>query len=153
LPTIREMRDADIGRCFEIRAQTRENGVSRAELELAGITERSVADKLATTHRGWVCERDGEVVGFSIADRSNGELWVVAVLPGHEGRGVGTALVELAQRWLHDLGWAEVWLWTSAETPTRAYKLYRRLGWQDCGVRDGRLTMRHTETSGVAGAG
>lgn len=150
-PTIREIRHADIGRCFDIRTRTRENAVSREGLKLAGITEGSVVALLATTHRGWVGERGGDVVGFSIGDGSNGELWVVAVLPEHEGRGIGTQLVGSAQRWLHALGWAEIWLSTSPDVSTRAYALYRRLGWRDCGVRDGQLIMRHAEVSDARG--
>jgi GNAT superfamily N-acetyltransferase len=91
-----------------------------------------------------VCEQDGQIVGFSMADGSNGEFWVVAVLPDHEGRGIGRHLIERGQKWLHDKGWQEIWLWTSPDTSTRAYKLYTLLGWRDCGVQDGQRIMRRS---------
>jgi predicted acetyltransferase len=143
--SIREMQVGDIGRCIWVRTQTRENRWSLEALRKGGVTEESVATRLQVSHKGWVCEeegQEGQIVGFSMGDRSNGELWVVAVLPEYEGRGIGRRLVEAAQDWLHACGWEEIWLWTSPNTATRAYRLYRRLGWQDCGVKDGQLIMR-----------
>ena len=147
--TIREMQVHDIERCIWVRTQTRENRWSMEALQRAGITAESVGARLDTTHRGWVCECEGQVVGFSMGDRSSGELWVVAVLPDFEGRGIGTRLLEAAQEWLHANGWEEIWLWTSPDTSTRAYTLYSRRGWRDCGVKDGQLLMRRRRlTSG-----
>src|SRR5689334_18087682 len=99
--TIREMNASDVARCIWVRTQTREQRWTLDELTRAGITEEAVARKLAGSHRGWVCEQGGQVVGFSMADGSNGEFWVVAVLPGYEGRGIGRQLVEHGQQWLH----------------------------------------------------
>lgn len=141
------MEPRDVARCIWVRTQTQENRFSLEALQRAGITEASVVDCLATTHKGWVCEQDGQIIGFSMGDRSNGEFWVVAVLPDCEGRGIGRRLTESAQRWLHANGWFEIWLWTSPNPSTRAYAMYRRLGWRDCGVRDGQLIMRRTATS------
>lgn len=71
----REMEQRDIGSCIEVRTSVRENRYSLEALQQAGITEASVAGMLLdSTHRGWVCECDGRVVGFSIGNRSNGEL-------------------------------------------------------------------------------
>jgi ribosomal protein S18 acetylase RimI-like enzyme len=149
--SIRDMQPADIGRCIWVRTQTRENRWSLEALRRAGITEESVVARLVTTHKGWVCEQDGQIVGFSMGDRSNGEFWVVAVLPDYEGRGIGTRLVGIAQEWLHANGWPVIWLWTSPDTATRAYALYRKLGWWDCGVKDGQLIMRRRQPSSPAG--
>jgi ribosomal protein S18 acetylase RimI-like enzyme len=140
---IRNMEACDLGRCIWVRTQTRENCWSLDALTRAGITEDAVSRQLATTHRGWVCEHGGQIVGFSMADKSNGEFWVVAVLPDYERQGIGRRLVEHGQQWLHAQGWKEIWLWTSPNTDTRAYKLYIALGWRDCGVKDGQLIMRH----------
>jgi ribosomal protein S18 acetylase RimI-like enzyme len=138
----RELTPADLPACFRVRASVRENPYSIEALAKAGITEASVTQMLAATHKGWVCEADGQVVGFAMGNRSNGELWVVAVLPEHEGRGIGRRLVELVQDWLFAGGCAEVWLWTSPNVATRAYHLYRKLGWRDCGVQSGQRIMR-----------
>ncbi len=57
-------------------------------LRQEGITEESVAAMLTTTHKGWVCEIDQRVGQLQHGQfRSNGEFWVVAVLPEFEGRG------------------------------------------------------------------
>jgi ribosomal protein S18 acetylase RimI-like enzyme len=142
---IREMEPRDVARCIWVRTQTRENRWSLEALTKAGITEESVIQRLRTTHKGWVCNQDAQIVGFSIAYGSTGEFWVVAVLPDYEGRGIGTRLVQQGQRWLHEQGWHEIWLWTSPDQSTRAYKLYRSLGWRDCGIEDGQLNMRRSE--------
>ena len=109
----------------------------------AGVTVEAVEGRLSAKCRGWVCECDGEIVGFSMSNGESGEFWVVAVLPEYEGRGIGRKLVEVGQAWLHEQGWKEIWLWTSPDTSTRAYKLYLKLGWRDCGVKKGQLIMRH----------
>ncbi|HEV2294129.1 MAG TPA: GNAT family N-acetyltransferase [Tepidisphaeraceae bacterium] len=144
--TIRGMDAADVGRCFWVRTHTREQCSTLEGLTQAGISEDAVTRLLTSSHKGWVCEQDGQIVGFSMADGSNGEFWVVAVLPEYEGRGIGRQLIERGQQWLHDMGWQEIWLCTSPNTSTRAYKLYGLLGWRDCGVTDGqRIMRRHKE--------
>jgi ribosomal protein S18 acetylase RimI-like enzyme len=149
----REMQQTDIGRCIEVRTLVRENRYSLAALRQEGITEESVAGMLETTHQGWVCEIDDQIVGFSMGDRSTGEFWVVAVLPEYEGRGIGRKLTELAVQWLRANGCNEIWLWTSPDTSTRAYALYRN--WEDCGVEDGKRIMKLSQklTARLEGSG
>jgi GNAT superfamily N-acetyltransferase len=138
----REMEPRDIGRCIEVRTSVRENRYSLEELRQAGITEASVTRMLATTHKGWVCELDRRVVGFSMGNRSNGEFWVVAVLPEYEGRGIGRKLMDLAVQWLRASGCTGIWLWTSPDVSTRAHALYQKSGWEDCGVQNGQRIMK-----------
>ena len=138
----REMEQRDVCSCIDVRTSVRENHYSLEELRQAGITEASVTRMLTTTHKGWVCEMDGHVIGFSMGNRSNGEFWVVAVLPEYEGRGIGRKLIELAVQWLRANGCAEIWLWTSPDVSTRAYALYRKSGWEDCGVQNGQRIMK-----------
>jgi GNAT superfamily N-acetyltransferase len=138
----REMERRDIATCIEIRASTHENPFSVDALAKAGITAESVAEMLDKTHKGWVGEVDGEVVGFGMGNRSNGEFWVVAVLPEFEGRGIGRRLAELTQAWLLASGCAELWLWTSPDPTTRAYRLYKKLGWEDCGIQQEQRIMK-----------
>ncbi len=135
------MEPHDIGRCIEVRTQVRENRFSLEALRQLGITETSVTAMLATTHMGWVCEVDQRIVGFSMGDRSSGEFWVVAVLPEFEGRGIGRRLMELAVQWLRACACPDIWLWTSPDVSTRAYALYRKFGWEDCGVENGQRRM------------
>jgi GNAT superfamily N-acetyltransferase len=141
----REMEQRDVGRCIEVRTLVREQRYSVEALRQVGITEESVTKMLAMTHQGWVCEIDGRIVGFSMGNRSSGEFWVLAVLPEFEGRGIGRRLMELAVQWLRASACPEIWLWTSPDVSTRAYALYRKFGWKDCGVQNGQRIMKLQE--------
>ena len=127
----------DVPALFAVRVATRENTYTLAELAVLGITEQTVGGKLRGSYGGWVCEAAGRVVGFSMADRSTGELWVIAVLPEFEGRGVGARLMALAEEWLWSCGCEEAWLTTSIDPGLRAYGFYRKLGWTDHEIRGG----------------
>lgn len=128
----REMTPADLPDTFRIRTAAKENPFPMEALIASGITEASVTQMLATTHRGWVCEVDGNIVGFAIGNRSDGEFWVIAVLQEHEGKGIGRRLMLLVQDWLWSEGWQKLWLVTGV-APSRAFHLYSKLGWRDCG--------------------
>jgi GNAT superfamily N-acetyltransferase len=71
--------------------------------------EKDVRDTLADgAARVWVAEATREVVGFVAArldpERHIGEVWMLAVDPDAQGRGVGTALTEVATGWLREAG-------------------------------------------------
>jgi len=139
---LRKMEPRDVRRCLEVRTSVRENSYSIEALRQEGITEEAVATMLATTHRGWVGEIGERIVGFSIGNRSNGEFWVIAVLPEFEGRGIGRQLMEQAVQWLRANACAAIWLRTSPDISTRAYGFYRKFGWQDCSIQDGQRVMK-----------
>jgi len=132
----REIAPEDLPRLFDIRTAARENPYSREALAASGITAQTVAVMLDTTHRGWLCEVDGESVGFVMANGATGELWVIAVLAEHEGKGIGRRLMNLAQDWLWSKGWKEIWLVTGFDENARASHLYDKLGWRHVGIRD-----------------
>jgi ribosomal protein S18 acetylase RimI-like enzyme len=142
------MEKNDIARCIRVRTLVRENPFSFENLVKAGITEESVARMLGDTHQGWVCEAHGQIVGFSMGNKTNSEFWVVAVLPEYQGQGIGKRLTVLAQDWLWANGCSEIWLWTSPDQSTRAYSLYKKLGWMDCDIRDGQRIMKLTKSAG-----
>ena len=64
-----------------------------------------------------------------MADRATGELWVIAILPEYEGRGIGGKLISLAEEWLWSSGCERAWLTTDLDTSLRAYGFYRRKNW------------------------
>ena len=136
-PHFREIEAADIPALFYIRTRTRENRYTLEELERLGITEQSVAEKLSTSYKGWVCTQNGAVAGFCMADRATGELWVIAVLPQFEGNGLGGKLMDLTEAWLWSTGCTRAWLTTDMDTTLRAYGFYRKRGWVDWKVEDG----------------
>ena len=120
----------DLSEIFDLRAATRDYPCSREKLRQMNITEASVAERLRTTHRGWLCEDEGKIVGFAIGDGKTGELCVIAVLPEFEGRGIGSRLLAAVESWLVSAGWAELWLWTWPDPKKRAFPFYSRHGWK-----------------------
>ena len=63
-----------------------------------------------------------------MADRAEGRLFGLFVLPAWEERGLGTALLEEAEAWLWGHGVEQAWL--STEPGLRAAAFYRRRGWE-----------------------
>lgn len=121
----------DLDSVFDVRLSTVENAITLKRMEREyGVTPQSLADAMAGDVAGWLCEDSGRAVGFSMGDRSNGEVQVVAVRPEYEGRGVGKTLLSRVGEWLFSHGHAEIWLRSNPEPAIRAYGFYRSLGWQ-----------------------
>ena len=145
---IREIQPDDMSAIFDVRVRTWHNENGEAEMTRMGITHESVRAMLAAgSHRGWLCEIDGEVVGFAIGDRTSGELWVIAVLSDFECRGIGQQLLTRVEGWLRAEGWDEIWLTTDVDETLRCVGFYRRLGWEDWKIEDGDRFMRKLRSS------
>ena len=102
---------------------------------------------MSTSHRGWLAEKDGEVVGFTIGDKTSGEMWAIAVLKEYENQGIGKALMDLVEDWLISEGCEELWLTTDVDESLRAVGFYRHLGWEDWKFEDGDRFMRKRRAS------
>jgi ribosomal protein S18 acetylase RimI-like enzyme len=137
----REVTVADVPALFDVRPKTRENALTLEDLRRLGITPQSVTASLSQSTRGWLCEVDGRVVAFSMADCATTEFLVIAVLPEHEGRGIGGRLMALAEAWLAASGCRRAWLSTDPDTSLRAYGFYRRRGWTDWKIERGNRYM------------
>jgi GNAT superfamily N-acetyltransferase len=85
----------------------------------------SVRENLLTSEQ--LAERAGEIVACSMADRENGSLFALFVLPEYEGRGLGSRLMDLALQWLWDTGTECAWLTTSPDT--RAARFHAHRNW------------------------
>jgi ribosomal protein S18 acetylase RimI-like enzyme len=140
--TFREIEATDISALFRVRSATDENRLTPEELASLGITESSVAEKLRGTYKGWLCEDDGEVVGFAIGDKVSSEMWVIAVLPTHIRHGVGSKLLATVEEWMFRNGCPEIWLTTDVDTSLRAYSFYRSRGWEDWKIEKGNRYMK-----------
>ncbi|NKY96406.1 GNAT family N-acetyltransferase [Nocardiopsis alborubida] len=88
----------------------------------------------ADDQRVWVAEADGAVAGFATArmlpDDDMGEIHLLAVDPGHQGRGIGTALTGAATDWIREQGAAVAVVETGGDdghAPARA--TYERAGY------------------------
>lgn len=136
--SIRPITFADIPALFCVRPRTRENALTIDELRDLGITPDSVATWLKGSTSGWLWETsNGEIVGFCMADRSTGELLVIALLPEYEGRGIGGQLMREVESWLAKSGCTRAWLTTDLDQSLRAYGFYRQRGWTDWKVERG----------------
>ncbi len=132
----------DLPTLFNLRTRTRENRLTHEDLQALGITPESVTGKLHGTLRGWLCEEGKKVLGFSMSDGATGELWVVAVLPEAEGRGIGAGLMDLAEGWLWANRCPQAWLTTDLDPTLRAYGFYLKRGWEDWKLERGLRFLR-----------
>ena len=82
--------------------------------------------------RGWVCEEQGAIVGFGVADRTRRKIWALFVAPKYERREIGRALLEAMVEWLFETGSEPIWLTT--EPGTRAERFYTAAGWHSLGT-------------------
>jgi GNAT superfamily N-acetyltransferase len=112
--TFREATAADMPGISRVRTSVTENALTLEQLAERGITNESVAASFLRHSKGWVAEHDGEIVGFSIADRASASIFALFVLPGHEGRGIGAMLFDRAVAWLWDNGAQRLWLESGA---------------------------------------
>lgn len=121
--TFRQANSLDIPAMSKIRLAVRENALSNPYR----ITAQMYEDYLKLLGRGWVAEIDGEVVGFSYADKENSSIWALFISPTHEGKGLAKRLLNLATGWLFEEGETLVRLSTRADT--RADRFYALQGW------------------------
>ena len=126
VPGIRQAAAKDIDAMHRVRMSVRENRLVSTVLSPARYLEY-----LEARGRGWVVESNGAIVAFAVADSLDGCLWALFVDPGHESRGHGRRLHDVAVGWLFDRGHDRIWLTTSPGT--RAEGFYRAAGWEMTG--------------------
>jgi GNAT superfamily N-acetyltransferase len=118
---------ADIPRIFEIRDSVRDDRFS----DPAVVTEAELA-RFIGAGALWVWqEPDGMVAGFSAGDARDGSLWALFVAPGHDGKGIGRALLKAGCDTLRAAGHRTATL--STDPGTRAERHYRADGWSVIG--------------------
>ena len=122
-PLFRRATSADIPAMSRIRLCVTENTLS----DPTRITYEMYEDFLENAGRGWVAEKDGEILAFCYADKVNASIWALFVSPGHEGHGFGQSLLKLAVDWLFQIGHECIHLTTGANT--RADRFYSEQGW------------------------
>lgn len=118
----------DIPQLQLIRNAVKENVLSNPAL----VQDKDYEDYLSTRGKGWVCEKDGIIIGFAIADLKEENIWALFIHPDHEQMGVGKSLHAIMLNWYFDQHKEQVWLSTGAAT--RAEKFYRLQGWKETGV-------------------
>jgi len=127
---LRRATEADVPRIRDIRDGVRENILS----DPSRVTAVDIAWFLVNGPI-WVWEEpDGTVAGFAAGDPRSGWVWALFVAPGHEGKGIGRALLRAACETLRSAGYKIATL--STEPGTRAERHYRADGWTTTGYSE-----------------
>ena len=124
----REAVAADIPQIQVVRHAVKENRLSNPAL----VTDADCEHYLTIRGKGWVCEVNGAITGFAIADLQAHNIWALFVHPGYEGMGIGRQLHQLMLNWYFAQTQQTVWLGT--EPNTRAEQFYTRKGWAAAGT-------------------
>jgi len=133
---IRVAAPGDVPRIFEIRDSVGENRLSDPSLVTDLEVRRGIREGAL-----WVCQEGSAVTGFSGADSRDGWIWALFVASGHEGKGIGRALLKQACDALRAAGHREAWL--TASPGSRAERHYRADGWISSGhSAEGELIFR-----------
>ena len=125
-----------------VRHSVKENVLSDPAL----VTDEDCKEYLTVRGKGWVCEHDGEIVGFAIADLEEHNVWALFVDPAYEGQGIGRRLHNMMLDWFFTQTQHTIWLGTAPGT--RAEHFCRIAGWEGAGLHgkgELRFEMRHDE--------
>jgi len=125
---IRPAEIADIKQIQIVRNAVTENTLSNPNL----VTDKDCEEFLTARGKGWVCEIDNEIVGFSIVDLQDHNIWALFLKPEFEKKGIGRTLHDTMLTWYFEQTKTNVWLGTSPYT--RAEAFYRKAGWKEIGT-------------------
>lgn len=137
----REATLSDIPQIQRVRHAVKENTLSDPAL----VTDADCAEYLTVRGRGWVCETEGRVVGFAIADLKGHNIWALFIDPLFEKQGIGRRLHTMMLDWYFSQTTETVWLSTSPGT--RAEQFYKTAGWNAAGrygKSEVKFEMTHT---------
>lgn len=123
----REAQLTDIAQIQIVRHLVKENTLSDPAL----VPDEDVAYYITEKGKGWVCEAEGKIVGFSIVDLVEKSIWALFVDPQYDRRGVGKELHRLMMDWYFSKTRDKVCLGTAPNT--RAEEFYKRQGWTPAG--------------------
>ena len=126
--TFREAIPEDIKQIQIVRNSVTENTLSNPDL----VSDEDCLEFITKRGKGWVCEIDHEIVGFSITDLKNNNIWALFIKPEFEKKSVGRKLHNLMLDWYFEQTKTTVWLGTSPQT--RAEAFYRKAGWTEVGT-------------------
>jgi GNAT superfamily N-acetyltransferase len=120
----REGQPGDISQIMVVRFAVKENTLL--------VTAADCEEYLFHRGKGWVCLENKSVVGFSIVDLKEKNVWALFVHPDFAERGIGKKLHGMMLEWYFDQSNENIWLGTSPNT--RAENFYRMQGWKATGV-------------------
>lgn len=125
---IREAGLEDIPQIQFVRNSVKENRLSDPGL----VTDKDCKEFLFERGKGWVAETEDQIVGFSIIDLKEKNIWALFVHPDFENKGIGRKLHDVMLNWYFEDNRENIWLGTSPDT--RAETFYRMSGWKETGT-------------------
>jgi len=125
---IREAIIEDIKQIQVVRNSVKENTLSDPGL----VTDKDCEEFLTVRGKGWVYETGNKIVGFSIVDLVENNVWALFVDPEFEKKGIGKLLHDTMIDWYFLQTKKNIWLGTSPHT--RAERFYRKSGWNEIGT-------------------
>ena len=117
----------DIPQIQIVRNSVKENQLSNPNL----IPDELVEEFITKRGKGFVCEIDKKIVGFSIVDFVENNVWALFLLPEFEGKRIGKKLHQLMLDEYFSKTKETIWL--STEANSRAEIIYKKQGWKNAG--------------------
>ena len=117
----------DIPQIQIVRNSVKENQLSKPNL----ISDDLVEEFITKRGKGFVCEIDDKIVGFSIVDFVENNVWALFLLPDFEGKRIGKKLHQLMLDEYFSKTKETIWL--STEANSRAEIFYKKQGWKNAG--------------------
>ena len=117
----------DIPQIQIVRNSVKENQLSNPNL----IPDDLVEEFITKRGKGFVCEIDKKIVGFSIVDFVENNVWALFLLPKFEGKRIGKKLHQLMLDEYFSKTKETIWL--STEANSRAEIFYKKQGWKNAG--------------------
>ena len=117
----------DIPQIQIVRNSVKENQLSNPNL----IPDDLVEEFITKRGKGFVCEKDDKIVGFSIVDFVENNVWALFLLPEFEGKRIGKKLNQLMLDEYFSKTKETIWL--STEPNSRAETFYKKQGWKNAG--------------------
>ena len=118
----------DIPQIQIVRNSVKENQLSNPNL----IPDELVEEFITKRGKGFVCEIDDKIVGFSIVDFVENNVWALFLLPDFEGKRIGKKLHQLMLDEYFSKTKETIWL--STEANSRAEIFYKKQGWKNAGL-------------------
>jgi GNAT superfamily N-acetyltransferase len=125
---IRQAEISDITEIQLVRNAVKENTLSNPDL----VSDEECEEFITKRGKGWVCEMDHQIIGFSIVDLLENNIWALFVHPNFDRQGAGRKLHDIMMDWYFGQTSENVWLGTAPHT--RADIFYRKAGWTEIGV-------------------
>lgn len=124
----REATVDDIDNYMIVRMAVKENVLNNPAL----VPREDNVAYLTKYGKGWVCEIENRIVGFSIVGLTQRNVWALFVLPEFEGKGIGRKLHDVMIDWYFSQTNEKIWLGT--EQNTKAETFYKKRGWTAVGM-------------------